>query len=226
MRWFSIAIAALALSGCAAPYQEPEVHTTRDGLEFPSPVWTVDGLYLVGIPGPGALFVTLAPTDLRGYTGVLIDKIWVSSADDKRDLYPWMQERIAAACRRALLRVFADAGWQIVDAPDVDVFKVRLVLRNVEVSRISLPAGGYGVFNPGRAMKITLELRDSVEQRRLLLLAEERALPSGLYHGPGRVGFERVKRAFGYFATDLQRHLEAAVHGDLPSPKAPPPTSR
>ena len=219
-QWLAAAFAALALSGCS--YFAPDTHST--GTEtFRSPVWTTDGLYLVDMVGPGVLFITHPMTVLNRYAGLLIDEIQVRSKEGAPVLRPEEEEWLKGYCRRAMQRVFKASDWSLVDERGAGVMQLRLAVTDVEFRRTYLDGGSSATLNPSGGITVVLELRDSLDDRRLMLFTEKRELPFGVYLGPGHIELERIEDALYGFTRDVRVHLDAARHWNLPKPRGPRP---
>jgi len=221
LQWLFTALATFAFCGCAEHYS-PRVH--KAGTQtFQSPVWTLDGLYLVDIGGPGVLFMKHPATELNRYTGLLIDDIQIRSNEGSTQLLPKEEEWLRGYSRRVLLRVFAESELALVDAPGTDVLRLRLSISDVDFRRTYVESGSSKTLNPSGGITAVLEFRDSLERDRVMLFTERRFLPFGVYFGPGRVELERIEDALDEFTRDVRVHLLAARGGMLPSPSGPQP---
>jgi hypothetical protein len=78
---------------------------------------------------------------------------------------------------------------------------------------------GSAIFRPSGGASITLELRDSVDDRRVFLYAQRRQLPYGSYGGPGHIEADRVADAVYEYAKDLVRFVDEAGEGKFVAPR-------
>ncbi|MCH7643381.1 MAG: DUF3313 family protein [Myxococcales bacterium] len=219
-QWASVAIATLALAGCASIWT-PEKVWTRDGRWFALPVWTSDGMYLVS-GRAGALFLTPPPLDLSRYRGVLLEEIQIRTKHGSRELKPAEEERLKGYFTRRLERVFERNGWPMVETPGEDVLRARLLVKDLELGRWRRSHFGTVVsFVSGEKIGIILELRDALKGDRRLLFGDRRRLPFGAYAGSEAISIRRVKDAFYYFSIDVRRRLGQAKRGEFPPPPRP-----
>ena len=218
--WLAAAFAAFAISGCNS--FTPDTYSAGT-LTLRSPVWTDDGLYLVDRAGPGLLFITHPMTELNHYEGLFIDDIEIRSKEGTPDLRAKEEEWLRGYCRRAIQRVFKTSDWSIVDERGDGVMQVRMAVTDLEFRRTYLDGGSSATLNPSGGITVVLELRDSVNDRRLLLFTEKRELPFGVYLGPGHIELERIEDALLGFTRDVQVNLDAARHWKLPKPAGPRP---
>ncbi len=219
--WASVAIATLALAGCASIWT-PEKVWTRDLKSFALPVWTRDGMYLVS-GRAGALFLTPPPLDLSRYRGVLLEEIQIRTKHGSRDLKPFEEERLKGYFTRRLEHVFERNGWPIVETPGEDVLRARLLVKDLELGRSRRSHFGTIVSAvSGEKIGIILELRDALKNDRRLLFGDKRRLPFGVYAGSEAISIRRVKDAFYHFSIAVQRRLEQAQRGEFPPPPSPP----
>ena len=219
-QWASVAIATLALAGCASIWT-PEKVWTRDGRWFALPVWTSDGMYLVS-GRAGALFLTPPPLDLSRYRGVLLEEIQIRTKHGSRDLKPAEEERLKGFFTRRLEHVFERNGWPMVETPGEDVLRARLLVKDLELGRWRRSHFGAVISGvSGQKIGIILELRDALKSDRRLLFGDRRRLPFGAYAGSEAISIRRVKDAFYHFSIDVRRRLGQAKRGEFPPPPRP-----
>ena len=221
LQWIAVALAILPMVGCAS-FWTPEKARTRDSESFALPVWTDDGMYLVS-GRAGALFLTPPPMDLSRYRGVVLEDIQISTKDRSRKLKPAEEERLKGYFTRRLTHVFERNGWLIVDAPDADVLRARLAVREIDLGRSRRSHHGNVVLGVSSSrIMIALELRDGDTTDRRVLYGDRRALPFRSYVGTDAISIRRVEDAFYEFSIDMRRRIRQAQEGKFPPPPQRP----
>ena len=209
LRWMLAAMVALSL-GC---FRFPV-------LEYPpsAPIWTDDEMYLVPMRDPAALFLRHPQTQLSEYTAVMLDDIQISYKPGQKKPPRHREDRLKDRCGSLLLRTSA---WELADAPGPGVLRARLAVKNVVTGPPThLPVNTMVPVSSSGEVTMILELRDSVKRDRVMLFAQRRTLPIGLYY-PGNIPFERVEDAFYLFAVDARRFVHRAERGVLRVPRPP-----
>ncbi len=211
--WFAAALSVLSLgvSGCAHP--PPAVE-----MGFTHPVWTSDGLYLVERSGPGALFLTPPPAVLANYQKIILEDISLGFKEGIRELSAAEQTRAQSMIRRNMLRMLSQQGRVLADRPGPGTLRMRISVTLIDyppnprhgLSLLAVASGGNA--------RITVELRDSLDGRRLLLYGQNRQFPRHIYSGTGPIAAQRLADVFIEYTLDLWRTIEKAERGSLAGP--------
>jgi hypothetical protein len=210
----SAAIACLAwvISGCA---HEPAA--VKMGFEHP--VWSSDGLYLVEHIGPGALFLAPPPLELDRYDGVIFEGLQLGYREGVPELNPRQTARLVEWVERNALRALRSQGLQRAEEAAPGKLRMRIAIKQIDYEPFRLYGASSIALRASGGAQITLELRDSVDNRRLFIYAQHRQLPWASYGGPGRIGADRVADAFYEYSEDLARHVGRAERGQYPGPR-------
>jgi hypothetical protein len=214
-RWLSAVVTVLSLAAFGCARQPSPIE--RLGLEHP--IWTRDGLYLVEQKEPGALFLTPAPLRLEAYDSVVVDEIQLEFKEGGPEFNDLEHRQAVAMVRRNILRRLSTLGLQQVEESGPDTLQLRIAITRIDYEPRFIREASSLLLTGSGGATITLEFRDGVDGRRLLVFAQNRQLPFGLYLGPQHVGAERIADTFYAYSRDLLRHLREANRGELPGPK-------
>ena len=207
-----LAVLSLALSGCARPIP-------ADEMGFTHPVQTSDGMYLVERPGPGVLFLARSPLALERYNHFIVEEIRLGFREGFPDFIPSEHEKATALVRRNVLRRLSLHGWQPATDPGPDTLRMRIAITEIDYQPRALQGGDSLVVTASGGAKMTVELRDSSNNRRLLIYAQHRELTYAVYAGPRRIEAERLADTFIEYSEDLARCLAQIEGGNFPAPR-------
>jgi hypothetical protein len=159
--------------------------------------WSEDGLQNVSIKGLDVVYARPG-SSLAGYTKVLLKPVdvafrrdWgrsstgtlagrVRSEDAQR-----IRERLMAVMAEETLKVLAEGGYAVVDAPGDDVLEVDASIRDLFITAPDIPSASFTKVYSLSAGEMTLvaELRDSVSGETLMRVYDHAsARESGFPH--------------------------------------------
>jgi hypothetical protein len=208
-----VTVLSFAAFGCARQPSPIE----RLGLEHP--VWTRDGLYLVEQNEPGALFLTPTPLRLEAYDSVVVDEIRLGFKEGGPEFRALEHRQAVAMVRRNILRRLSTLGLERAEESGPGTLRLRIAITQIDYEPRFIREASSLLLTSSGGATITLELRDGLDGRRLLVYVQNRQLPFGLYLGAQHVGAERIADTFYEYSRDLLRHLREANRGELPGPK-------
>jgi len=169
--------------------------------------------------GPGALFLTPPPLTLANYRSVVIDEITFSFKERVAELSAAEQKRARFMLRRNMRRMLSQQDLQLADRPGPGTLRMRIAVTQIDYPDNVLHGVSLTAVAAAGNVQITVELRDSLDDRRLLIYGQSRQFPFKIYSGPGRMEAQRLADAFIEYTLDLWQTIEKAERGSLAGPR-------
>lgn len=191
--------------------------------------WSEDGLQKVNIKGLDVVYARPG-SSLAGYTKVLLKPVEVAFRRDwgrpatgtaggrvRSEDAQRIRERLMAVMAEETLKVLAEGGYAVVDAPGDDVLEVDGSIRDLFITAPDIPSASFTRVYSVSAGEMTLvaELRDSVSGETLMRVYDHAyARESGFAHRITNIENASEARAIAKeWASKLRQQLDLAKGG-------------
>ncbi|HWS78046.1 MAG TPA: DUF3313 family protein [Thermomonas sp.] len=191
--------------------------------------WSEDGLQNVKIKGLDVVYARPG-SSLAGYTKVLLKPVEVAFRRDwgrpaagtpggrvRSEDAQRIRERLTAVMAEETLKVLAEGGYAVVDAPGDDVLEVDGAIRDLFITAPDIPSASFTRVYSVSAGEMTLvaELRDSVSGETLMRVYDHAyARESGFAHRITNIeNASEARKIAREWASKLREQLDLAKGG-------------